>query len=416
MRGLIGKKLSHSFSKGIHEKLDQKEYNLIELSELDSFFQEKAFSSINVTIPYKSDVIPFLDFVSDSAREINAVNTIVNQNGKLHGYNTDVDGLSYTFDYYRVSLTNKVIGIIGNGATSRTVEYVSKLRNASKIKIFARNPRQNEYPLSEIYSHKDINILIHATPNGMYPNNHQDALLNIAQLQNLEFILDLVYNPLKTKLLLDAEEKNIKARNGLLMLIHQAVKANELFNNVHYSTNITDSLYKDIYLNQLNIVLIGMPMSGKSYYSRQISTIYHKDLIDIDKEIERTQKKSIPEIFKDSGESGFRTIESFTIKSISKGLNKAISTGGGVILNENNIQMLKQNGVIIFIDVPLVKLMEMSPKGRPLLKNPDNLISLYNKRYPLYKKHCDILISKDNFNTKETMHNIEVKLNEYINT
>ena len=416
MRGLIGKTLSHSFSKEIHERLDQKEYNLIELSKLDSFFQEKAFSALNVTIPYKSDVIPFLDSVSNSAKEINAVNTIVNKNGKLHGYNTDVDGLVYAFNYYNISLENKVVGIIGNGATSRTVNYVSLLNKASNIKIFARNPKKNEYSLSEISNHKDINILINATPIGMYPNNFQDKVLNVSKLPVLEFVFDLVYNPLQTQLILDAKQANIKAANGLIMLIHQAVKANELFNDIKHNNTVTNNLYRDILMDQLNIVLIGMPMSGKSYYSRQIASAYHKDLVDVDKEIEYTQKKSIPDIFKDVGELEFRRIESSIIKDISKGLNKAISTGGGVVLNKNNINFLKQNSVIIFLDVPLKDLKNIPPKGRPLLKDPNNLENLYNQRHQLYLESCDIRIEKNSFNTTEIMHKIEVKLNEYIST
>jgi len=416
MRGLIGKKLSHSFSKEIHEKLDQQEYNLIELSELDSFFQEKPFTAINVTIPYKSAVIPFLDTVSESAKEINAVNTIVNENGKLHGYNTDVDGLLYTFDYYHISLQEKIVGIIGNGATSRTIRYVSKLRNASEIKIFARNPKENEHHLSEIHNHKDINVLINATPYGMYPDNNKESLINVVDLPGLEFVLDLVYNPLKTNLILQAKKHNIRAVNGLMMLVHQAVRANELFNNVTYKRKITNNLFKDVYFRQLNIVLIGMPMSGKSFYSKRISKAYNKDLVDIDKEIEYTQKKSISEIFKECGETAFRKIETTTIDKVSKELNKAISTGGGVVLNQKNIESLKQNGVVVFLDVSLEELMKMPPKGRPLLQNPKNLIELYNNRIQLYKDACDIKIPKNGFNTRNIMRKIEVKLNEYISS
>ena len=271
MRGLIGKKLSHSFSKEIHEKLDQKEYNLIELSELDSFFQSKIFEAINVTIPYKSEVIPYLDYISDSAREVNAVNTIVNENGILKGYNTDIDGLIYTLDHYNVSLENKVIGILGNGSTSGTTQYVGKLKKAKSIKVFARNPKGNEYHLSDVKSHKDIHIIINATPNGMHPNNEDNPLIDVCDYPSLEFVLDLVYNPLNTRMILDAKKHNIKAANGLMMLIHQAIRSNELFNKVIYDKDITTSLYKDVYLSRCNIVLIGMPMSGKSHYAIAIS-------------------------------------------------------------------------------------------------------------------------------------------------
>ena len=416
MRGLIGKKLSHSFSKEIHEKLDQQEYNLIELSELDSFFQEKNFQAINVTIPYKSDVIPFLDEISDSAKEINAVNTIVNQNGILHGYNTDIDGLIYTFDYYNVSLVNKVVGIIGNGATSSTVKYVSVRKKAKNIKVFARNPKENEYPLSDIASHTDIEVLINATPNGMYPNNDANLIVNLNDFLQIEFVLDLIYNPLKTKLILEAKRLKIRAANGLMMLIHQAVRANELFNCVIHEHRVTNTLYRDIYQRQMNIVLIGMPMSGKTYYSRKIAKTYNKEFIDIDSEIEYTQMKSIPDIFAEQGESVFREIESSIVYKKSKELNKAISTGGGIVLNPKNIELLKQNGVVIFLDVSLEDLKNIRPKGRPLLQDSNNLVLLYNNRYELYINACDIRIPKKGFDTGKTMRKIEVKLNEYINS
>jgi len=305
---------------------------------------------------------------------------------------------------------------MGNGSTSKTIEFVSKLKHAKIIKVFARNPKQNEYKLSDIDTHQDIQILINATPVGMYPNNDQDPVVNVSNFSQLEFVLDLVYNPLKTKLIIDAKKHNIKAVNGLMMLTHQAVKANELFNNRTYEKRISNTIYREIYLKQLNLVLIGMPMSGKSYYSRKLAKAYNKALVDIDREIEYTQEKSIPEIFKSAGEKEFRRIEFETIYNMSKELNKAISTGGGVVLNQKNIDVLKQNGVIIFLDAPLSDLKKMPPKGRPLLKNPSNLIKLYKERYALYNNACDIKIKKNGFNTKETMRNIEVKINEYINS
>lgn len=416
MRGLIGKKLSHSFSKEIHEKLDKQKYNLIELTELDSFFQEKSFQGINVTIPFKSDVIPFLDEISDSAKEVNAVNTIVNDNGILKGYNTDIDGLLYTFNYYNISLNNKVIGILGNGATSRTIQYVMSMQKVKEYKVFARNPKENEYPIDEYSQHKDIQVLINATPVGMYPNNDQDPVIHIEDSSSLEFVFDLVYNPLKTNLILQAKQRNIRTANGLIMLIHQAVRANEIFNNKTYNNEITNKLYRSIYLKQLNIVLIGMPMSGKSFYSRKIAKTYDKILVDIDKKIEYTQEKSIPEIFESQGEKVFREIESSVIYETSKQLGQAISTGGGVVLNPKNIEVLKQNGIVVFLDSPLEELKKMKPKNRPLLKDPNNLIKLYNDRYDLYNNYCDAKVVKNGFNARNIMRKIEVKINEYINS
>jgi shikimate kinase len=229
-------------------------------------------------------------------------------------------------------------------------------------------------------------------------------------------VFDLVYNPLRTSLILQAENKNIKAVNGLMMLVHQAVVANGLFNNTTHSKDLTNTIYKELLLNQLNLVLIGMPMSGKTYYTRELSSIYHKEMFDIDRQIEYTQEKSISEIFSTLGESEFRRIEKNAIIEISKQLNKAISTGGGVILDPQNIKYLKHNGVILFLDMSLNDLKKCNPKQRPLLQDPKNLEILFNQRYDLYKKYCDIRIKKRGFKQKETLKQIEVKLNEYIST
>lgn len=416
MRGLIGKHLSHSFSKEIHEKLDHKEYNLIELAELDNFFHNKSFEAINVTIPYKNDVIKYLDEVDEDALNIGAVNTIVNNNGCLKGYNTDINGLLFTLDHNNISLENKTIGILGNGATSRTIQYLCEKQKVKEVRLFTRKNRQGEYDFTQADKLKDVQILFNATPNGMYPNNFQDVLVDLNHLPNLEFFLDVVYNPLNTSLMLQCKDRGIKAVNGLMMLIHQAVKANELFNNCTHSNQKTLDLYKEVFMNQMNIVLIGMPMSGKTYYSKQVAKVYNKEVIDIDHYIEHVNNMSIPDIFEKYGEIGFRKSEKECTQEISKSLNKAISTGGGVVLNKENIDALRQNGVLIFLDMPLEELKKCNPKGRPLLKNPKNIEKLYKDRYNLYKSYCDIRVIKRGFKRKDTLNRIEVKLNEYISS
>ena len=415
MRGLLGKKLSHSYSKVIHEKIDSKKYNLIETNELDSFFQEKAFKAINVTIPYKHDVIKYVDDLSDDAKETNTVNTIINNNGKLKGYNTDFEGLMFTLDYYGISLNDKVIGILGNGATSKTISYISRKEKAKKIYVFARNPRPSEYALDSNLL-KEVEVLFNATPNGMYPNNNDDLIIDVNLLHKTTFVMDLIYNPLRSKLIIACQKKRIKAVNGLMMLVHQAVKANEIFNSTTHDKNITLNIYKELLLETLNIVLIGMPMSGKSYFTRQINSVYSKEVIDIDNYIEDKNNKTIPEIFESLGEEGFRQQEYETVMDIYKLTNKAISTGGGIILNSKNIDLLKQNGLVIFLDTPLRVLKNCNPKGRPLLKDPKNLEDLYHKRYNLYNTQCDKRVVKRGFKRKETLSRIEVKINEYINS
>lgn len=416
MRGLLGKKLSHSFSKEIHEKIDNIKYDLIEIDDLDPFFQEKKFKSLNVTIPYKQEVIKYLDNISDTAKQLQTVNTIVNKNGVLFGYNTDIDGLQFLINHYTIPIKNKVVGILGNGATKRTIEYVVNELGATKILIFARNPIEKEYHFTNKDKLKEIDILFNATPNGMFPHNNADLLINLDNIIKCSHLVDLIYNPLRTKLIIESEKRNIKAVNGLMMLVSQAVKANELFNSTTYKKSITLELYKEILLNSLNIVLIGMPMSGKSYYSKAISNLYNKSLIDIDSYIETTYNMDIPQIFSNFGEQTFREYESKSIAKLSKLHNQAISTGGGVVLNEYNIDSLKQNGLLLFLDMHIDELKKCNPKGRPLLQNPKNIELLYNQRYNLYNKYCDKRVIKRGFKRKDTLSKIEVKINEYINS
>ncbi len=416
MYGLIGKTLKHSYSKEIHEKLQKEKYNLIELDKLDSFFLEKNFNGINVTIPYKKEVITYCNNLNETAKKTYSVNTIVNNNGVLTGYNTDYDGLLFLLEYNNVSLENKNILILGNGSTSRTIQLVCSDTKASKIIVSARNPKLNEVNFTNLNNYQKIDIIFNATPVGMYPNNDDSLNIDLHNFSNLEVIIDLIYNPFETKILYNARTQGIKTINGLLMLVHQAVRSSEIFHNITYDKNTTISLYKSILLNTTNFVLIGMPMSGKSYFSRLLGNKYNKKAVDIDKLIEINSNQSIDNIFKIYGEKTFRMLETQTIKKISKSNSQTISIGGGAILNKKNIAYLKQNGIIIFLDVPLSLLKTFNPKNRPLLKNKYTIEKLYKERYYLYKKYADITIFKDTLDISKTIKQIEVKIDEYINT
>lgn len=416
MYGLIGKSLSHSFSKEIHEILHSEAYNLIELNQLDPFFKSKRFKGINVTIPYKQEVIKYLDVCSSVVKETNSVNTIINRNGFLYGYNTDYEGLKFLLSHNNISIKNKTVLILGNGATSRTIKVLSTHLGAKNIIIAARSPKDNKLLFSDIESIKGSNIIINATPSGMYPNNLNELLVNLEDFSALEAVVDLVYNPLQTKLIAKALSLKIKGVNGLMMLVSQAVKSCELFHNQEYNSYITVDIYKSILFNMLNFVLIGMPMSGKSFYARSLSRLFDKKLLDLDNVISYEAGMSIDELFKTHGENEFRKIESDIVLKISKHLNQAISTGGGTILNSKNMEYLKQNGIIIFLDVPLETLKGMNPRNRPLLQDPNNLDILYDKRHHLYQQYADIVIKKTILDEKTVLNMIEVKVNEYINT
>jgi len=416
MFGLIGKTLSHSFSKEIHEILNNESYNLIELQELGSFFKQKDFKGINVTIPYKQDVIKYLDVKSKIVEKTNSVNTIVNKDGYLYGYNTDYEGLKFLMQHNEILVENKSILILGNGSTSRTIEILCKELGSKNILKAARNPKNNDISFSDVQKYKNSHIIINATPSGMYPNNNDELLIDLKSFNQLEAVIDLVYNPLETKLISYAKSLNIKAVNGLLMLVRQAIKSCELFHNQEFNDYVTIDIYKNILFNMFNFVLIGMPMSGKSFYARSISAFYNKMAVDIDKQISNNAELEIPEIFSEYGEKGFREIETKIIYNVSKASNQVISTGGGTILNIINMEYLKQNGIIIFLDVPLEILKGMNPRNRPLLKNIDNLDKLYKDRYDLYLKYADIVINKTIMDESVVLKMIEVKINEYINT
>jgi shikimate dehydrogenase len=416
MYGLLGKKLGHSFSKEIHETFTNKQYKLIELQEIAPFMIEKDFIGINVTIPYKKDVIPFIDELSVDAKSIGVVNTIINKSGKLIGYNTDIYGLQKSLEYNKVSLFNKEVIILGNGSTSRTIEYFCKTKKAKKIIVLARNPLKSQYTFEDIVKFSSSTIIFNATPVGMYPNNIEGLNINLDLLPNLELVMDVIYNPLASSLIVEANKIGIQTVNGLLMLIFQAIKAIELFQGYKIKDNDVIIFYKDLLFKISNLVFIGMPMSGKSYFTKKVGTLFNKEVVDIDDEIEKTADMSITNIFEKYGETHFRKLEYDEVVKQSKTNNKAISCGGGVIKNQLNIDYLKQNGVILFIDFPLVDLIKCNPKGRPLLQKHNTLEKLYNERYHLYRENADIIIYKTSYDESETMRQIEVKINEYFNT
>ena len=416
MYGLLGKKLGHSFSKTIHEAFTDHKYHLIETDNLNQFFMDSTFFGLNVTIPYKNEVIKHLDVLSTEARETGAVNTVISREGTLFGYNTDYYGLEKTLQYNNISVSNKVVLILGNGSTSRTISYYCNRNNAQKVIVLARNPKEDEYDFSEVSNFYETSIVFNATPVGMFPNNTQPTLIDVDKLPNLSSVVDVVYNPLRSNLLIDSEKKGLQAVNGLFMLIYQAIKSIELFHNITISDETVINYYKNLLLKKTNLVFIGMPMSGKSFFANHASKKYNKTLIEIDEEIIISENDSIDNIFKNKGESYFRNIEKNIISKHSKLNNQAISCGGGVVLNKENMVNLKQNGIIIFIDMSLELLKTCNPKNRPLLQDKRNIEKLYNDRIALYRSFQDITIQKTSFDKNAIMHQIEVKLDEYIST
>ncbi len=384
--GLLGEHLPHSFSPQIHNELGNSDYTLFEKSpdEVERFLKEKSFKGINVTIPYKQTVIPFLDVISPEAEKIGAVNTIVVRDGKLYGYNTDYFGFAYMLEKSKIQGNGKKCLVLGNGGASLTVQAVLNDLGAKEVIVVSRKTENN---YNNIHNHFDSEIIVNTTPVGMYPNN-MESLVNLDNFDNLSGVLDVVYNPLKTKLILDAEERNIPYATGLSMLVAQAKKAHEIFFDITVDTAICEKIENTLYNQMCNIVLIGMAGCGKSTVGKALAEKLGKTLVDTDEIVIKNENKPIPEIFAEQGEDYFRQCEISAVNSVGKGKSQIIATGGGVVTRAENYKPLKQNGIIVFIkrDADL-----LPTNGRPL-SQMHGVKALYEERLPIYRKFADIEI------------------------
>ena len=403
--GLIGEKLGHSYSKEIHAQIADYDYILKEIpkNELNAFMTAKDFKGINVTIPYKQDVIPFLDYVDENAKEIGAVNTIVNRNGKLYGYNTDFIGLKRLILSQNLNLSGKKVLILGTGGTSHTARTVAKSLNAKEILIVSRSKSENTITYEEAQNeHIDAQLILNTTPCGMFPNI-EGCPIELSSFTQLQGLVDVIYNPLRTNLVLAAQEKKIKAQGGLYMLVQQAIAAAELFFDQELFNSRGDTIYKNLLGKKQNIVLTGMPGSGKSTVGKEIAKRLNMILFDTDKEILRITGKAPSQIITEEGEEKFRQIESDVCKELSLKNNVIISTGGGAVLKKENIIHLKHNGKIFFIDRDLENI--CPTENRPLSNSKDKLEALYKVRYPIYTSTADFHIKSDN-NIQNTVQSI----------
>ena len=411
--GLIGKKLGHSFSKIIHEDISPITYELTELNEDEviTLLKEKNLKAINVTIPYKQLVIPYLDHIDKTAKKINAVNTIININNELYGFNTDYLGLKKMLIDHNVNVKGLVCAILGNGGTHNTSEEVLNQLGAKKVYTVSRRNEPNTITYEELYSLKDVALIINTTPVGMYPHN-DDTLIDLSKLPNLKYVIDVIFNPLRTNLILQAKELNTKAIGGLEMLINQGIYANELFLQTEHSKKLFKQIYQKLYLEKVNIVLIGMPMSGKTIAGKKFKTLFNKKFVDTDKEIEKRIGMPIKDFFQKYGEAKFREIEEEVIKEVSSQNGLVISTGGGVIKNPKNMMRLKQNGFIVHL-TRSDDLLTFND-NRPLTQNMEEYHKLKKERLPLFRKYMDIEVENKN-NTKRIAYKIKEALYESIN-
>ena len=387
--GLIAEKVGHSFSADIHKRLFGYDYELKALSreDLDSFMKTKEFSAINVTIPYKETVMPYLDYVNETASSIGAVNTIVNRDNQLYGYNTDADGLKALLEKNDISLKEKTVLVLGSGGTSKTAVYVAKELGCSEVFRCSRSGKDGCITYKTAVSdYADADIIINTTPCGMYPEIGESPV-NIGSFSKLSAVVDVIYNPHRSKLVCDALDKGIKAVGGLYMLVAQAAYAAEKFVGKTVPKERIDEIYNEIFTSKQNIVLIGMPGCGKSASGRYLAQKMSRELIDTDKLITEKTGRTPDEIIRTDGEQAFRDIESEVIKEISVLQGVVISTGGGAVLRKENVDFLRENGRIYFIDRPLDDIRVSS--NRPLSSDRASLEKRYNERYEIYLSSCD---------------------------
>ncbi len=394
--GLIAEHLGHSYSKEIHARLADYEYELREIpkDKLDEFMLARDFLAINVTIPYKEEVIPYLDYMDDAAKKMNSVNTIVNRDGKLYGYNTDFFGLSALIRHIGLDISGKKVLIAGTGGTAKTAAAVSEAMGASSIYKISRSGHENAITYSDAYTlHTDADVIINTTPLGMF-DNCEDTPLDITKFKNLYGVIDAVYNPLRTNLVLDATERGIKALGGLYMLVAQAVLAVEIFLDKKFDDSVIEKVYFDLLREKENIVLIGMPGCGKTTVGKILADELGRKFYDIDECIVKETGLSIPEIFEKVGEDGFRDIESSVLaKTVSKTSGAVIATGGGAILRKENVRRLRRGGRLYFLNRPLSEL--IPTPDRPLALSREAIEERCRERYPLYLSLADKEILPD---------------------
>lgn len=382
--GLIGEHLKHSYSCEIHAQIADYEYELHEIppSGLGGFLKKREFNAINVTIPYKQDVIPYLDEISDTAKRIGAVNTIVNRNGRLYGDNTDFAGMLALAKHIGVDMKGRKVLILGTGGASKTGHALAEYMGAQSVFYVSRSGKDGSISYEQaVTEHSDAQIIINATPVGMFPK--QDGRpIDISAFPKLEGVIDAIYNPLRTNLILDAQERGIPAEGGLYMLSAQAVHASAVFRDIPLDESLVDKAFKSVKNDKQSIVLIGMPSSGKTTIGRILSEKCGKQLADTDEYIVRKIGMPISDFFAKHGEAEFRKIEKETVAELSATGGRIIATGGGAVLDAENVRALKQNGVLVFLDRRPENL--IATDDRPLASRRSALEKLYAERYDIY--------------------------------
>ena len=403
--GLLGRTLGHSYSPQIHQKLGSYSYSLFEKEpqELEHFLRHGDFKGLNVTIPYKKEVIPYLSELSPTAKKMGCVNTVLRRSdGTLYGHNTDYFGFTSLVRHAGLSVAGKKVLVLGSGGASNTAVAALKDLGASPVVI----SRSGENNYQNLHRHTDAAAIVNTTPVGMYPNTGVSPI-DLGLFPHLEGVLDVIYNPARTQLLLDAEKLGIPRENGLWMLVAQAKEAAEVFTGRKISDEVIEKIYRRLSHQMKNIVLIGMPGCGKSTIGTLLAEKLGRTLADADEKIIALAGKSIPEIFAQEGESVFRNWETQALTELGKQSGLVIATGGGCVTQKRNYPLLHQNGYLVWLERDWSKL---PTDGRPLSQAND-LGKMYAARKPLYEAFADIRV--ENAGTpEETVQHILNALEE----
>ena len=394
--GLIGKRLKNSYSKEIYtqmfDKIEYKNYVIKTQEELDGFFEKKDFDFVNITNPYKKTVIPYLDKISKTVKETGVCNLVIKRKGILSGYNTDCYGFKMLLKKHKISIENKNILILGNGATSESVLYVINKQNPKSVVVACRNPKNENQILFQNIDYNSPNIIINTTPVG---NKKSDQpLINIKNFKNLETFIDVIYEPYRTPTMIDAKNEGKGTVGGLTMLIYQALLAHNFAKGSVHPLFFWEDLRLRMFLWHTNLVFIGMPTAGKTETCKKIKDITHKNHLDTDKTIETLYKAKIRTIIKKTSLENFRAIEVEMIKYIQDAEGLLISTGGGTVMNEENYRRLARKGYFIYLKKTNFDDF-IDDKKRPLIKSKEDLKIMYKERNPIYEKVADLTVSCD---------------------
>jgi shikimate dehydrogenase len=412
MNGLLGKKLSHSYSPWIHQSFGANDYRLIETDDPVAWLKTTDFQGVNVTIPYKETILPALDVIDPVAKLIGAVNTVYKRDGLLYGTNTDVDGLLATFARHQINVQGKSAVIIGAGGAAKCAAYVLHQLGANKIIRITRTKRiEDDLEFGQIEQCATASIVINATPIGMNPNEAVPPPFSLKVFKQLEVFVDMIYNPLQTLWMKEARSLRAKVVNGLYLLVMQAKKAREIIDQTNISNDRAEEIYLQLKQRTQNLVLIGMPLSGKSTVAKELAKRLNLPVRDSDQEISIQTGQTIEAIFAAKGEPFFRALEADWVQTNRFLKGTIVSTGGGMIENQPLMDTLHWNGFVVFLDKSPHLVGNVETSGRPLLKGPQAYQTLYRKRRPLYLANADIVVDA-NQSISKILQTIEVAWHE----